>query len=239
MYKIVMKLYSTPLGNRYFQGVGPLIANSDITVQIHPNGIPSIQAEHPPFRMNPFIFYAAFQLSWLDGDIVCLQEVDPLYFPYLLAELDSLGYHGVYKQHDSIHGVATFYKRAKFYMKSSDVYGFAELLGELGDAENQLKDANRHNQRYALYTTLQDLQSGKEVVIGWSCLKFNTQTEVEKMFRSLGTCFDGLKLCSIYKYFMKAMNKNSCPVHRRRNLQIHEQNIAGLKLVRINLVFSG
>ncbi len=145
-----------------------------------------IGVEHPPFRMNPFIFYAAFQLSWLDGDIVCLQEVDPFYFPYLMEELDRLGYDGLFKQHDTEHGLATFYKTAKFEAKSSHVYGFTELLGEMNDAENQLKESNRHNQRYAQYTTLKELQTGKDVVIGWSCI--NLTRRGGEMFRFLGTC---------------------------------------------------
>ena len=94
--------------------------------------------------------------------------MDAFYFPCLVEELGSLGYHGVYKAHSEAHGLATFYKTAKFDMKSSDVYGFTELLGELNDAE--LKECNKHNQRYAQYTTLTDLQTGKEVVIGWSCI---------------------------------------------------------------------
>ncbi|XP_028408033.1 glucose-repressible alcohol dehydrogenase transcriptional effector-like isoform X1 [Dendronephthya gigantea] len=109
------------------------------------------------------------ELLWLDGDIVCLQEVDAPYFPFLLEELGSDGYEGIYKQHDTTHGLATFYKRTRFEMKSSNVYGFTELLGDLGDVENQLKESNKHNQRYAQYTTLQDLQSGKEVVIVNAC----------------------------------------------------------------------
>lgn len=120
-----------------------------------------------------FISYAAFQLLWLDGDIVCLQEVDQFYFPFLLEELGGHGYDGIYKQHDTEHGLATFYKRTRFEMKSSEVYGFTELLGDLGDVENLLKESNTHNQRYAQYTTLQDLHSGKEVVIGLSCILYS------------------------------------------------------------------
>ena len=101
---------------------------------------------------------------------MCLQEVDPFYFPFLLDELDRLGYHGVYKEHDSTHGLATFYNRVKFEMTSSETHGFTELLGELNDSDSQFKESNRHNQRYAQYTTLKDLQTGMEVIIGWSCI---------------------------------------------------------------------
>ena len=120
--------------------------------------------------MNPFISCAVFQLSWLDGDIVCLQEVDPFYFPYLVEELDTLGYDGVYKAHDSEHGLATFYKRAKFEMKSSEAFGFTELLEELTDVEPQFRESNKRHQRYAQYTTMNDLKTGKEVVIGLLCI---------------------------------------------------------------------
>jgi hypothetical protein len=84
-----------------------------------------------------------------------------------MEELGGRGYHGVYKAHISEnHGLATFYKTARFHMKSSEAYGFTELLGELNDAE--FKESNKHNQRYAQYTTLTELQTGKELVIGWS-----------------------------------------------------------------------
>lgn len=86
-----------------------------------------------------------------------------------MKELKPLGYHGVYKQHDREHGLATFYKQAKFEMTSSEAYCFTELLGELSDSEKQFQESNRDNERHAQYTTLKDLQTAQEVVIGWSC----------------------------------------------------------------------
>lgn len=115
------------------------------------------------------MFSNTFQLKWLDADIVCFQEVDPFYFPHLVHELGNHGYQGVFKRHfedtDNSDGVATFFKTKKFTMLESKTYGFNELLGQFCDL-NQFKDSNKPNQRFTLYTILQDAQTGKKVAIG-------------------------------------------------------------------------
>lgn len=56
-----------------------------------------------------FIFYI-FQLYWLDADVICLQEVDPFYFPHLVKSLAIRGYQGLFQPHTSIEdGVAMFF----------------------------------------------------------------------------------------------------------------------------------
>lgn len=107
-----------------------------------------------------------FQLHWLDADVVCLQEVDPFYFPHLVEEQTKHGYEGMFQPHTTHgDGVATFFKTSKFQLKNYEVFGFNEMLGEVVTLDN-FENGNKHNQRFAQYTVLQDLNSGKEVVIG-------------------------------------------------------------------------
>lgn len=115
--------------------------------------------------------YLCFQLHWLDADILCLQEVDSFYFPYLVNELGNRGYQGIFKDHNEgmqSHGLAMFYKTKKFTMKESNTYGFNDMLGKMCDL-NQFKDSNQHNQRFAQYTTLEERQTGKQMAIGLFC----------------------------------------------------------------------
>ena len=64
------------------------------------------------------------QLKWLDGDIVCLQEVDPPYFEDILeGEMLHLGYKGLFVQKARCtglqEGVALFYKWDRFDLKEA------------------------------------------------------------------------------------------------------------------------
>lgn len=107
-------------------------------------------------------------MKWLDADIICLQEVDPFYFPHLVKELSVLGYQGIFKRHREdlgSDGLATFYKSKVFKMKESRTYGFNELFGKISDL-SQYKTSNRHNQRSAQYTMLQEAESGKQIAVG-------------------------------------------------------------------------
>ena len=107
----------------------------------------------------------------MNADVVCLQEVDPFYFPHLVKELSAWGYEGMFEPHLSrADGLATFYKTDKFQLKNYEVFGFNEMLGEVVDLE-KFEDKNKHNQRLAQYTRLQDLKSEKELVIGKTNVK--------------------------------------------------------------------
>ena len=69
-------------------------------------------------------FFHVFQLQWLNGDIVCLQEVDPAYFAGILEEVMlSLGYKGLFMQKSPCtgrqEGVALFFKKDKFELEQS------------------------------------------------------------------------------------------------------------------------
>ncbi|XP_028407906.1 glucose-repressible alcohol dehydrogenase transcriptional effector-like [Dendronephthya gigantea] len=117
------------------------------------------------------------ELHWLDADVVCLQEVDPFYFPHLLEDLTVHGYEGMFQPHTTGgDGVATFFKTNKFQLKNYEVFGFNEILGEVVALDN-FDHRNEHNQRLAQYTVLQDLNSGKEVVIVNVHLIFNCWRE--------------------------------------------------------------
>lgn len=64
------------------------------------------------------------ELQWLNGDIVCLQEVDPAYFAEILEEdMFSLGYEGLFVQKcpstGRQEGVALFSKKEKFELEQS------------------------------------------------------------------------------------------------------------------------
>ena len=108
-----------------------------------------------------------FQLRWLDADVVCLQEVDPSYFPHLVKELATCGYEGMLQAHSRPcdDGVATFFKTDKFQLKDYEVFGFNEMLGEVIQLD-QFENRNDHNERQGQYTVLQDLKSGNEIVVG-------------------------------------------------------------------------
>ena len=69
-------------------------------------------------------FFHVFQLQWLNGDIVCLQEVDPAYFAGILEEVMlSLGYKGLFMHKSPCtgrqEGVALFFKKDKFELEQS------------------------------------------------------------------------------------------------------------------------
>lgn len=81
------------------------------------------------------------ELRWLDGDIVCLQEVDPLYFAGVLREdMSLLGYEGLFakKAHYTSRqeGVALFFKQDKFKLEESKTLFIDEIATDiLADAE--------------------------------------------------------------------------------------------------------
>jgi len=82
------------------------------------------------------------ELKWLDGDIVCLQEVDPPYFAGILSEdMSLLGYEGLFvkkSQHTGRQeGVALFYKQDKFDLEESKTLVIDEIATDiLAEAES-------------------------------------------------------------------------------------------------------
>ncbi|KAJ7376379.1 hypothetical protein OS493_034900 [Desmophyllum pertusum] len=72
------------------------------------------------------------ELQWLDGDIVCLQEVDTPYFTEILKEdMSFLGYKGMFAQKSQCTGrkvgVALFFKQDKFELEESKTLVINEI----------------------------------------------------------------------------------------------------------------
>ena len=76
--------------------------------------------------------WCVIQLQWLDGDIVCLQEVDTPYFTEILKEdMSFLGYKGMFAQKSQCTGrkvgVALFFKQDKFELEESKTLVINEI----------------------------------------------------------------------------------------------------------------
>lgn len=69
----------------------------------------------------------------LDGDIVCLQEVDPPYFAGILREdMSLLGYDGLLAQKSRFkEGVALFFKKNKFDLQESKALVLDEIATDV------------------------------------------------------------------------------------------------------------
>ncbi|KAK7492018.1 hypothetical protein BaRGS_00016682 [Batillaria attramentaria] len=78
------------------------------------------------------------ELQYLDADIVCLQEVDPIYFEnILLPAMQKLGYEGLVKKRTKYHmdeGEATFYKMDIFELETSEGVSLTEVIHKEIDA---------------------------------------------------------------------------------------------------------
>ncbi|XP_060067696.1 ABC transporter F family member 4-like [Ylistrum balloti] len=78
------------------------------------------------------------EIEYLGADLVCMQEVGPLYFESLLKPaMSKLGYEGVMKKRTQEYfneGEATFYKTSRFSVIESQTYSLADL------AEKELED---------------------------------------------------------------------------------------------------
>lgn len=74
-----------------------------------------------------------YKLQWLDGDIVCLQEVDPPYFAGILKEeMSLLGYEGLFAQKSRfVEGVALFFKKDKFDLEESKTPVINEIAKDI------------------------------------------------------------------------------------------------------------
>ncbi|XP_023932184.1 glucose-repressible alcohol dehydrogenase transcriptional effector isoform X1 [Lingula anatina] len=86
------------------------------------------------------------ELKYLDGDVLCLQEVDPDYYRDILSkELRSLGYEGVFKKRNSPHyneGEATFWRTSRFTLVDNTPLLLQDILHKDVDALEQ-SDADK------------------------------------------------------------------------------------------------
>ncbi|XP_062599170.1 uncharacterized protein LOC134260634, partial [Saccostrea cucullata] len=74
------------------------------------------------------------ELRYLDGDIVCLQEVEPgFYNDKLMAAMKEMGYEGRMRKRTDDYfneGEALFYKSSRFTIVESNTYSMAELANK-------------------------------------------------------------------------------------------------------------
>lgn len=75
------------------------------------------------------------ELQWLNGDILCLQEVDTWYFPILQECLESFGYEGIFaeKTMNVKEGLALFYKKGLFQLERSTRIVLHDLIADACD----------------------------------------------------------------------------------------------------------
>lgn len=116
------------------------------------------------------------ELQLLDGDIVCLQEVEPEYYSnYLQPAFKSLGYDSLIKKRTDDYfaeGEATFYKTNRFTLVSSSTHSLAELaekdLAETGLDDNLKASVRKYLNRpdVLVITKLQCNNTGNIVTVG-------------------------------------------------------------------------
>ncbi|KAL3881673.1 hypothetical protein ACJMK2_028083 [Sinanodonta woodiana] len=127
-----------------------------------------LQPEH---RLNRLLD----ELHYLDGDVICLQEVSPEFFnDKLYPRLTSIGYDGFFQKrtNDFYHeGEATFYKTARFTHIASQKYGLKDLnVAEIPEGTDQ--DLRAAIEKYIdsadvlIVTRLKCCKTGQEVTIG-------------------------------------------------------------------------
>lgn len=106
------------------------------------------------------------ELQWLNGDIVCLQEVDPPYFENILkGEMLLLGYEGHFVQKAQCtgrqEGVALFYKQEKFDLKEAKKLVINEIAADI-----LKQDESKEFGEVLILATLMHKSSGVTLVIG-------------------------------------------------------------------------
>ncbi|BFZ09921.1 hypothetical protein BsWGS_12960 [Bradybaena similaris] len=113
------------------------------------------------------------ELDYLDGDVVCLQEVNPDYYTQLLQpDMKSRGYEGYFIKRTKEYwdeGEATFVKTSKFDVKSHQSTSLAELAFREVDDSGLNEDISRAAKKYLdradviLLTELNCKKTGKAV----------------------------------------------------------------------------
>lgn len=115
------------------------------------------------------------ELNFLDGDIVCLQEVDPQYYRDILFPfMEEQGYQGVFLQKvlGIEEGVATFFKRGVFSLvEQKDVVLnslFHNLINQdsLKEGDKKILESYFKKGSVLLITKLKCVNTGKQVTVG-------------------------------------------------------------------------
>jgi len=110
------------------------------------------------------------ELEVLNGDIICLQEVEESYFPLLEQDLKTRGYAGAYhvKTMGAKEGLATFYRENSFKLLDVKKYKFNDDLAEALKMKGISKDFGRPFERNHVFlvTKLKHLQTGNKFRVG-------------------------------------------------------------------------
>lgn len=115
------------------------------------------------------------ELTYLNGDIVCLQEVSPAYFSStLLPAMKSLGYEGLMlcRTKGVGEGEATFYKPDRFVLDASKEVSLGEAAQKEVDAGGLTPEVSGAVKKYldradvVLITKLRCKNSGKVITVG-------------------------------------------------------------------------
>lgn len=117
------------------------------------------------------------ELQYLNGDIVCLQEVNPAYFNQtLLPEMEKLGYKGLMMKRtkaDMDEGEATFYKAEAFDLETSEGVSLTEVahrrieaIGMRDDVVTAAAKAYMDRPDVVLITRLYCKAAKKSVTVG-------------------------------------------------------------------------
>ncbi|KAK7476266.1 hypothetical protein BaRGS_00032459 [Batillaria attramentaria] len=116
------------------------------------------------------------ELQYLNGDIVCLQEVNPAYFnTVLLPDMKKLGYDGLMMKRTKDYydeGEATFYKTALFELESSKRVSLTEVARKEVEAGGLSPEVGAAVMKYldradvVLITKLRSRTTGKSCTVG-------------------------------------------------------------------------
>ena len=102
----------------------------------------------------------------MNADLFNPHEIQEFYWKILLEEFAALGYEGTAyaRHHARENAVATFFRKSKFKLKKTETHHFNELV----DKYCNNKDLKGEGQRAVTFTLLEDIQTGKQLVIGRS-----------------------------------------------------------------------
>lgn len=125
----------------------------------------------PDYRLNKLVE----EIQYLDGDVVCLQEVDPDFFKdQLLPSMRSFGYEGFHKKRTEEffdEGEATFFKTDRFSLVDVSTYRVADLVEKefVDGMDPSIQAAVREYMNRSdvlVVARLQCNQTGLEVTVG-------------------------------------------------------------------------
>ncbi|XP_029649667.1 mucin-17 [Octopus sinensis] len=116
------------------------------------------------------------ELSYIDADVVCLQEVEPEYYSKTLSpDMQKLGYEGFYKKrvHENYdEGETTFYKTSRFSDPENTAYSLKQLIDKDIQEMSLSEEVKESVRRFMclpdvlLVTRLRCKNTGKFITVG-------------------------------------------------------------------------